>query len=295
MKLLDRVLRRDRDPAQAGVAINVRTHNRPEVERREVERSMPRTLGLGMLIATIFYLVAHYEVVKGVWPVHGTAPGSGGVLLRDLASLLGWLLLVVALRVMKYRGNWAVVVLPIVIFLMIRPSLFQIFTDPVYQATSRNRQEANAIKAERSQLTTILRAYDAERQDQVFRGPAPELPDPVEAVRRVTRPERNSFTRLLGTGTVVVAPLALLLAFMATRRPGPLRFFRDRRAWPFLITFGIFAAISVIPSVRATGKLAGMTPWELFLPIFVGVWAAVLADDAYNLGTPGNLVSRGAS
>ena len=291
MSVLDRVLRRRKDAGPAGVPINVRTHNRPEVERREIERSMPRTLGWGLLISTLFYLVAHYAIVSGVWPVHGTAPGSGGVLLRDLASLLGWLLLVVAFRAMKYRGNWAVVVLPIVIFLMIRPSLFQIFTDPVYQATSGTRQEANSIKAERSQLTTILRAYDEERLDLVFRGPPPDLPDPIEAVRVVTRPERNSFTRLLGTFTVVIAPLAVLLAFLLARRPEPLRIFRDRRLWPFLITFAIFAAMAAIPSVRATGKLAGMTPWELFLPIFVGAWAAVLADDAYNLGTPGQLVS----
>ncbi|MBW3628389.1 MAG: FtsW/RodA/SpoVE family cell cycle protein [Gemmatimonadetes bacterium] len=291
MSLIDRVLRRGKPVGPSGVPINVRTHNRPELERREAAMSMPGTLGLGLLISTLFYLIAHYAVVKGVWPVHGTAPGSGGVLIRDIASVIGWLLLVVVMRAMKYRGNWAVIVLPIVIFLMIRPSLFQIFTDPVYQATGGTRQEANSIKAERSQLTTILRAYDQERQQQVFRGPPPELPDPIETVRVVTRPERNSLLRLASTLTVVVAPLAMLLAFMATRRPGPLRVFRDKRVWPFLVTFLAFAAMAAIPNVRATGKLAGMTPWELFLPIFVGVWAAVLADDAYNLGTPGQLIS----
>lgn len=291
MTILDRILRRKEQTGPAGVAVRVKAHNRPESERKEVERSMPHTLGIGLLIATLFYLVAHYSIVAGVWPVHGTAPGSGGVLLRDLGSVLAWLLLVVALRYLNYRGNWAVVVLPIVIFLLIRPSLFQIFTDPVYQAAGGNRQEANAIKAERSQLTTILRAYDEERQAAVFQGPAPELPDPIEAIRTVTRPERSSFTRLLGTFTVLIAPVALLIGFLLARRPGPLRSFRDRRAWPFLATFVVFAGMSLIPSVRATGKLGGTTPWELFLPIFVGVWAAVLADDAYNLGTPGQLVS----
>jgi cell division protein FtsW (lipid II flippase) len=259
---------------------------------REVQRSIPYVLGWGLALATAFYLVAHYSIVAGVWPVHGTAPGAGGVLLRDIASLLGWLLLVAALRYLDFRGNWAVVILPIVIFLMIRPSLFQIFTDPVYQATPETRQQANALKAERSQLTTILRAYDQQRQDEVFRGPPPRIPDPIEAVRTATQAERQSIARLGGTFTVILAPIALLLAFLLARRPGPLRRFRDRKSWPFLATFLVFSGMALVPGVRATGKLGGMTPWELFLPIFVGVWAAVLADDAYNLGTPGQLVSR---
>ena len=291
MKLLDRVLRRGRDAGPAGVAINVKTHNRPAVERREEERSMPRTLGLGVLVTTLFYLAAHYSVVDGVWPVHGEAAGSGMVLIRDLASLLGWLLVVVALRALKYRGNWAIIALPIIIFLLVRPSLFQIFTDPVYQATRGARQEANALKAERSQLTTILRAYDEEEQQRVFQGPAPALPHPIEAMARATRPHRT-LPSIASALSVVFAPVALLLAFLWARRPGPLRWFREHRLWPFLIVYVVFFALALIPSVRATGKVGGFTPWELFLPIFVGVWAAVLADDAYNLGQPGQLISR---
>jgi cell division protein FtsW (lipid II flippase) len=37
--------------------------------------------------------------------------------------------------------------------------------------------------------------------------------------------------------------------------------------------------------------VGGTTPWELILPILVAVWAAVLADDAYNLARPGAVVS----
>ena len=292
MNAVKRLFGRKPQLGPAGVAIDVRSHNRPEVERKDTERSMPRAIGWGMLIAAVFYLAAHYSIVEGVWPVHGTAPGAGGVLLRDMASLIGWLLLVVALRSMKYRGNWAVVALPIIIFLLIRPSLFQIFTDPVYQATTGTRAAANALKAERSQLTTILRAYDEERQDEVFQGPAPALPNPIEAIEAATREERGSVTRFLGTFTVVLAPMALLGAFMVARRPAPLRLFRDRRKWPFLVTFAVFAGMALMPGVRATGKLGGMTPWELFLPIFVAAWAAVLADDAYNLGRPGEIVSK---
>src|SRR5690606_32803336 len=150
-----------------GVAIDVRPHNRPLVERREAERGLPRVLLLGVAIAGAFYLLAHFMIVEGVWPVHGTAPGAGGLLMRDVASMVAWLLLLGVLRALGYRGNWAVVALPIIIFFLSRPALFQLFTDPVYQATPGTRAEANALKAERSQLTTILRAYDEAEQQMV--------------------------------------------------------------------------------------------------------------------------------
>jgi cell division protein FtsW (lipid II flippase) len=43
--------------------------------------------------------------------------------------------------------------------------------------------------------------------------------------------------------------------------------------------------------ISRNGKVGGTTPWELILPILVAVWAAVLADDAYNLARPGAVVS----
>ena len=290
MSLLDRIRLR-KDPAPAGVAISVKAHNRPSVERRESERSMPRTIGLGLLITTLFYLAAHYAVVEGVWPVHGRAPGAGAVLMRDIASVIVWLGVVVTFRQLGYRGNWAVVALPIVIFLLIRPSLFQLFTDPVYQSQGSTRAAANALKAERSQLTTILRAYDEERQQLVFQGPAPAVPDPITAMAEATEEERGSIAGILSAFSVILAPLALLGAYLASRRVGPLRTFRYRRTWPFAAIMVVFFGLALIPSVRATGKFNGTTPWELFLPIFVGVWAAVLADDAYNLGRIGQVVS----
>jgi cell division protein FtsW (lipid II flippase) len=284
------MFRRKQAEGPAGVAVKVRPHNRPEVEKRETDRNMPKTLGLGLIVATLFYLASHYSIVEGVWPVHGMAAGAGAVLVRDMASLVAWLLVVVVLRAVGYRGNWPVVVLPIIIFLLIRPSLFQLFTDPVYQATGGARQEANQLKGERAQLTTILRAYDEERQALVFEGAAPELPNPVEAIREVATPE-FTVARLASAFTVVLAPIALLIAFLIARRPEPLRWFRNHRTWPFLPVMVVFIGMATIPHVQQTGKLYGTTPWELFLPLLVAVWAAALADDAYNLGRPGQVVA----
>ncbi|HET7322423.1 MAG TPA: FtsW/RodA/SpoVE family cell cycle protein [Longimicrobiaceae bacterium] len=280
-------LRRKTATGPEGVSVRVRSFNRPEVEKKEQKRTVPAALRIGVLLATGFYLLAHYSIVQGVWPVHGLAPHAGAILLRDVAAMFAWLLLLLALHLLGYRGRWAVVALPVVIFFLTRPSLFQLFTDPAYQATNGTRAEANQLKADRSQISTILRAYDEERQEEVFHGQPPRLPDPVTAIRQATRPERGSLLTFGSAAAVLLAPLVLLLAYLATRRPGMLRWARDQRRWLFAVCFAIFLALTLLPGVRATGKVAGTTPWELLLPAFIVVWAAVLADDAYNLGRVG--------
>lgn len=289
MGIVDR-LRGGGQHGPAGVGIRVRAHNRPASEKAEARRWMPKRFTLGILLASLFYLVAHYTVVSGVWPVHGVAPGAGGIFLRDMLSLIAWLALLIALRALGYRGSWAIVALPIIIFLFTRPSLFQLFSDPVYQARSATRVEANSLKAERAQLTTILRVYDDERRAIVFDGEVPEIPDPIEAVREATAPERGSLARAASAFSVVLAPLALLLAFLWAGHAGALRLVRDRRAIPFGVTMAVFFVLTLF--FTELGKVGGTTPWELFLPVFVLVWAAVLADDSYNLARPGEIVSR---
>ena len=232
---LKHLLRR-RGGGPEGISVSLKPHNRPVVIDREEAYAIPREIRLGVLLAAAFYLLAHFSIVQGVWPVHGVAARSGGVLMRDIVALFGWLLLLFGMQMLRYRGSWAIVALPVMIFLLTRPALFQLFTDPVYQATSGTRAEANALKADRSQLTPILRAYDEERQELVFQGPPPPIPDPIDAMRAVTAPERSSGARLASSLSVVLAPAALLLAFLWARRHGTLRWVRDRRVWPFGIT-----------------------------------------------------------
>jgi cell division protein FtsW (lipid II flippase) len=289
MSVWRRFGRRAESSGPAGVAIRVKPHNRWSARAKLERFGMPRLLGLAILLAALFYVVAHYLVVSGVWPVHGTSPGAGAVLVRDVFALLAWLLIFPALRAFGYRGSWAIVALPVIIFLITRPSLFQLFTDPVYQATGGTRAEANAMKADRSRLTTILRSYDEERQAIVFTAAVPEIPEPIEAIREATAQQRRSPVALASALSVVIAPLALLLAFLFARSGGVLRWFRDRRLYPFAATIGLFFVLTLF--FVELGRVAGTTPWELFLPIFIGVWAAVLADDAYNLARPGAVLS----
>jgi cell division protein FtsW (lipid II flippase) len=282
-----------------GVAIRVRPAKRrmdrggtvdlrADPALRPVGARMPRPLALGVLLAATFYVLAHVSVITGVWPVHGTSIGAGGTLLRDAVSLIGWLLVFPVLRALGYRGNWAVVALPIIVFLLIRPSLFQIFTDPAYQATRQTRAEANALKAERSQITTILRAYDPERQEVVFGGAPPALPDPWSVAASRERAEGAPVVRWISLVSVLISPVVLLLGFLWARRTSRLRQVREHRRWPFLLVLGVFLVLTLF--FTELGKVRGTTPWELFLPVFIIIWAAVLADDAYNLARPQGVV-----
>jgi cell division protein FtsW (lipid II flippase) len=234
-------------------------------------------------------VLAHLSNVQGVWPVHGTAPRAAAMFVRDGAALVAWLLVLGVLWATRYHGSWAVVALPIIVFCLTRPTQFQLFTDPAYQATRATRAEANELKAERSRLSTILRAYDEQRQELVFNGAPPEMPDPFAAAAAEARAESGALKRASSYFSILIAPLALLLGFFWARSGANMRRFREHRRWPFAITFGIFLALTLF--FTELGKVRGTTPWELFLPIFVLVWAAVLAEDVDNLARPGEVVS----
>jgi cell division protein FtsW (lipid II flippase) len=224
-----------------------------------------------------------------VWPIHGTSPGAGGIFIRDGVALAAWIAVLVALRRLGYRGAWALVVLPILIFSLTRPTQFQIFSDPAYQAAGGSaRARANDLKATRARLSTIERTYSEERKQVVYQGDPPALPDPFEsAVERETRP-RGFLARSAAHFSVFIAPFALLVGFLLSREPTVMRWVRDRRLIPFVPTLAVFFVLTI--GFTKLGKVGGMTPWELFLPIFIVIWAATLAEDAYNLARPGAMM-----
>ena len=279
---------RRRPAGPVGVQVRVKPHNVPGAE--EQGRVFPGPIWWGLLLAAAFYVLAHASIVTGVWPIHGISPGAGGTLVRDAVALLAWAVVLVALRAMRYRGSWAIVVLPVLIFCMSRPSQFQAFTDPSYQARGAGRAAANDAKATRSRLSTIERVYSEERKQAVFQGPPPPLPDPFARV--VEREARGFLTRSMTFLPVFIAPLVLLVGFLLSRRPFALRWFREHRWIPYIPTLAVFFVLTLFFTARSTGKVGGMTPWELFLPVFIVTWAATLADDAYNLQRPGAVFER---
>jgi len=275
-------------PGPLGVAIRVKTHNVPGAESSG--RVFPAPIWWGLLLAVVFYALAHFSIIVGVWPVHGTSPGAGGILLRDALALLAWGVVLLGLRKAHYRGAWGIVVLPVIIFCLSRPAQFQAFTDPAYQARGGARSQANDLKATRSRLSTIDRVYSAERKELVYQGTPPPMPDPFKTA--VGEETRGFFSKAATYFPVFIAPLLVLVGYMViARQTWLLRWIRNRRLWVFLPAMLLFFGLAMVPSARTTGKVAGTTPWELILPFLVATWAAVLADDAYNLARPGAVVS----
>lgn len=284
---IGRSFRRDAPAGPAGVPVRIRTHNRPSA--RGSGRVLPDAVWWAVAGASLFYLLGHWAIVRGVWPIHGTSPGAGATLIRDGVAWLAWLGTLAALRALRYRGNWLIVALPVVIFLLTRPAVFQVFTDPVYQAVRGSRAEANELKATRARLSTVDRAYDAERKALVFGGEPPPLPDPLQAAFREAGGSRGVIARAASQFSTLLAPLALLAGFWFARRREGLRWLRENRRIPFALTMGVFVVLTLF--FTNLGKVGGTTPWELFLPIFIIVWAGVLADDAYNLAKPGEVLA----
>lgn len=283
------LFRRARPPQAAGpegVTVRIKGHNLPSEQRSG--RVLPGFLWWGLLLAAAFYVAAHLSIATGIWPVHGTSPGAGGTFVRDGVALVAWLAILVALRALGYRGSWAIVVLPILIFCLTRPTQFQLFTDPSYQAAAGAKGEANELKATRSRLHSIERAYSDERKEIVYQGPPPPLPDPfTRAVEQETR-SRGLLARSAAHFSVFLAPFALLVGFLLSREPRVMRWVRDHRLVPFLPVLGVFFVLTI--GFTSLGKVGGMTPWELFLPVFIVIWAATLAEDAYNLARPGSVL-----
>jgi cell division protein FtsW (lipid II flippase) len=278
--------RKGRGPAgPAGVRVRVKPYNVPGAEKSG--RAFPGPIWWALVLAAAFYVAAHASIVLGVWPVHGVSPGAGATLMRDGVALVGWIGILFALRALRYRGAWGIVVFPVLIFCMARPAQFQAFTDPVYQAKT-NRAAANDAKATRARLSTIERAYSAERKEAVFQGPPPPLPDPFSRVAE--REARGFLSRWFTYLPVLIAPLTLLAGFLLVRQRWLLRWVRDHRRYLFAPAMAVFVVLAALANPM-TGKVGGTTPWELLLPVFVAVWAAVLAEDAYNLARPGAVIS----
>lgn len=289
MSFLDAFRRRKKPAGPAGIQVKLKPRNRPRASERTTRQGMPRRLILGLALASLFYVLAHYSIIEGVWPAHGTSAGAGGLVIRDGIALFAWLAIFPIFRALGYRGAWTILALPVMIFFLTRPSLFQLFSDPVYQARSTARVEANTLKAERARLTTIIDGYSDERKEIVFENEAPTIPDPLDAVREATQVQRSSPLRLGSAFSVLIAPLAIILTYAIVRRPGVLRWMRDNRRIPFAVIVGVFFVLALF--FVELGRVGGTTPWELFLPVFILVWAAVLADDVYNLARPDALMS----
>lgn len=225
-----------------------------------------------LFLSALIYVGAHIAIVTEVWEVHGTAGRALTLLRVDIVAIFIWAAALISFRKMKYRGNWALIVLPFALFLIARPSVFHARSDPAYVPDSgRSRAEAVEYKGQRARYAVIEAGYDHDRKAVMRFGSL--VPPPM-----ITPGPFNWSASALA---LLLAPLALLLGFCLGKQRRLIRLVRDKRK--FLLLSSALAIVGLSVFFAEAGRVGSTTPWEFFLVVFVVLWAAHIADDAHNL------------
>jgi cell division protein FtsW (lipid II flippase) len=223
--------------------------------------------------------------VAGYWGVHRAALLRGyetsiiGAV-RDLLMFLPLFILVIWLsRVRRYRGNWILFTVAIMLFAVGMLIQYRLYSDPEYNA--RNKAEARQAKMEALRTRYIIENYDATKK-QLMGLPA----TPAQAIDVDQLPKRPS-NYTLGSALVssytwipILSFIAFGLAFSFCLRDGFLLWIQRNSFIIVLLTLLPLAAAVVTSS--AGKALGNMTPWEPskipFLLGFAGILTARYKD-----------------
>ena len=222
--------------------------------------------------------------------MHGTAPGAGGVLVRD--ARLGARLAPPLPRAAPPRlprelggggapGDDLLPHPPLPLPALHRPRL----PGRAGDAGGGQRAEGGALAAHHHPAGLRRGAAGARSSAARPRAPRPDRGDP----RRHARASAARRSRLALRGARWCSRRWRCSSPSSGRGgAGALRWFREHRRLALrAVTLGIFLVLTLLPGVRATGKFGGTTPWELLLPVFVGVWAARAGGRRLQPGAPG--------
>lgn len=237
--------------------------------------------------AVMCYIGAHFWIVFRVWAIVGTVPGAWRVLLIDSAALAVWLfVLSVVLCSRRCRGGDAwLVILPFLLWSLTRPYQAALLTDPLAAPRralsdvgsypngstaglpSRTEAAINRLRLHQLEAAQLGPTGDAELK---------RARDSVRVCAFATAMVTPRWTArwLVSSLAQVLAPLAVLVGFLASNRGvlSAAQFYR--RPLVLVTAFGIVAAR--FSSVR--GILAGFSPVELVLGVAAVVLAAVIAE-----------------
>ena len=284
-------------PSLAAAVASTKSRKRGSSEGSNARPALLLT-GLAVLAGA----VAHWAIVRDVWPAHGTSPGAGALVWIEAGILAAWLATAGILALIRYRGDWMLALLPIALVAASRSALFHAYSDPAYLPVGVSRAEAGRAKAQHAQRAAAER-YSPERRRVVFADQPPALraiPDPL-AVQQAYAPRGagsgasaasdasaavNPATAHLSRSLpALLAPAALLLGFVFARRRRPLDpLDLVARRWlplTFAVVFGALVAVRLLAG--RSGRIGGRTLWELLLPALVVLWASALAADAASL------------
>src|SRR6185436_14560092 len=233
----------------------------------------------------LFILLILLLEVAGYWGVHRAALLRGyetsiiGAV-RDLLMFLPLFILVIWLsRVRRYRGNWILFTVAIMLFAIGMLIQYRLYSDPEYNA--RNKAEARQAKMEALRTRYIIENYDATKK-QLMGLPA----TPAQAIDVDQLPKRPS-NYTLGSALVssytwipIFSFIAFGVAFSLCLRDGFLLWIQRNSFIIVLLTLLPLAAAVVTSS--AGKALGNMTPWEpskvTFLLGFAGILTARYKD-----------------
>ena len=200
---------------------------------------------------------------------------------RDLFMLLPILFVFLWLiRRHKFKGNFALYTLSILLFSVGLVAQYRLFTDPEYSA--RSKSAARIEKTQTLRQRYVNEHYDAEKKKALFGNANFQIP-----VQADTPQEEHYWTlgRLLTSPSSYIPIIALLgfaLAFSLLKRDDVLLWLQQHSFLIGIVTTIPFLLIAVIGS-RAGKFLGNTTPWEPVKITFLISYAGILADHYRNL------------
>lgn len=232
----------------------------------------------------ILFLILGFEVA-GYWAVHRAAILRGyetsmiGAV-RDLLLFLPVLILVVWLsRFMRYRGNWVLYTIAILLFSVGMLMQYRLYSDPEYNA--RNKSEARQLKMEALRNRYIIENYDPVKKQLMGLPPTPAQSIDVEQLPR--RPSSYTLGSALTSSYTWIPIFSLLafgLAYMFCVRDGFLLWIQ-RNSF-IIVLFTLIPLAAAVVTSSAGKALGNMTPWEPskipFLLGFAGILTARYKD-----------------
>lgn len=232
-----------------------------------------------LLLIVVISAISHYSIYYGAL-IRGYEASwlTAG---RNLA-LLGLLaLLPIALaKLLKYKGNWTIYTVAVLLFSVGLTAQYRLFSDPEYTSRS-GKSEARQEKIKTIQQHYVQQHYSAEKK-RLMGLPATD-PAPVDLSKEEPRSADIAISDLLSGKTI--NPLLAIGCFLAA-----LLLVREQKVIDLLKNNGfVIVLLTLVPLLLAAvtssaGKSIGnMTPWEPSkIPFLVG-FAAVLAALYRNL------------
>ncbi len=227
-------------------------------------RASSHLIGLALIIA--LEIVAYVAVYRSAM-LRGYEPSMAGAT-RDLLmyvpilALLFWLS-----RTMRFKGNWTLYTVAILLFSVGMLVQFRLYSDPEYGFG--NKAAARAEKSQVQRLRFINQNYDADKKKLLGLDPTAPQPD---APAQITQHASVSFGQLL-TSSFTWIPLfsffALAIAYWVCVNDKYLNWMQRHS---FLIVLATLIPLGIAVATSRAGKALGnMTPWEPSkIPFLIG-------------------------